>query len=70
MTKSDPAAARYAVLSLVRLVGALLVAIGLAVSAGRFAVSPVVGWPMVLGGVGLFLLVPRALARRWRSSGP
>jgi len=66
----DPAIARFAVVSLVRLSGALFVAVGLAVSAGRFAVSPVVGWPMVLGGVALFLLVPRALARRWRSPRP
>lgn len=70
MTEHDPAAWRFAVLSLVRLTGALFVAIGLAVSAGRFAVSPVVGWPMVLGGVALFLLVPRTLARRWRSPHP
>ena len=63
----DPAAGRYAVLSAARLTGALFVALGLAVSAGRLTVSPGVGWPLVLGGVALFLLVPRALARRWRS---
>ena len=66
----DPAAPRFAILSLVRLAGALLVALGLVVSAGRLPVPTVVGWPMALGGVALFLLVPRALARRWRSPRP
>ena len=70
MTDADPAAPRFAVLSLARLAGALLTAIGLVVSAGRLAVPPAIGWPMVLGGIALFLLVPRALARRWRSPRP
>lgn len=63
----DPAAPRFAVLSLVRLSGALTVALGLVISAGRLALPPAAGWPLVLGGVALFLLVPRALARRWRT---
>lgn len=66
----DPAAPRFAVLSLARLAGALLTALGLVVSAGRLSVPPAVGWPMVLGGIVLFLLLPRALARRWRSPEP
>ncbi len=67
----DPATGRFAALSLVRLAGAIAVALGLAVSAGRLSAAPVwLGWPLVLGGVALFLLVPRALARRWRSPGP
>lgn len=65
--RADPAVGRFAVLSATRFVGALLVAVGVAISAGRLAVPPVFGWPLVLGGVALFLLVPRALARRWRS---
>lgn len=66
--QDDPAPARFAVLSLARLAGAVLVALGLVVSAGRLGSLPVwLGWPMVLGGVALFLLLPRTLARRWRS---
>lgn len=67
MIETDPAAPRFAILSLARLAGALLTALGLVVSAGRLAVPPLVGWPMVLGGIAMFLLVPRALARRWRT---
>lgn len=68
MTERDPAAGRFAILSLARLAGALFVGLGLVVSAGRLpSLSPAMGWPLVLGGVALFLLVPRALARRWRT---
>ncbi len=65
---TDPAAGRFAILSLVRLAGAVAVAVGLVVSAGRVASVPViVGWPLVLLGVAGFLLAPRWLARRWRT---
>ena len=65
---SDPAAGRFAILSFLRLGGAVTVALGLVISAGRLASVPVaLGWPLVLLGVASFLFAPRWLARRWRT---
>ena len=71
MRGKDPAAARFALLQLVRLSGALLAFAGVLIISGK------VGWlpklPVVAGyvllGLGLvdFFAAPVLLARRWKS---
>jgi hypothetical protein len=64
----DPARTRFFLLSLTRLGGAVLLMLGLVVASGRFeAVPRGVGIVMVMLGAFGFALLPRLLARRWRS---
>ena len=63
----DPAKARFAIINLVRLTGVAMVLLGILVAEG------VIEWPMeaayalvVLGMIEVFLM-PRLLARRWRT---
>lgn len=63
----DPAAARYLVLSLIRLACAAQVLLGVVIIGRRFGLPYLVGATLVLAGVLEFFLVPRLLARRWRS---
>lgn len=67
----DPAAARFAVLQLVRLSGALLAFAGVLLVAGNVDWLPKLPEPAgyVLIGVGLvdFFAAPMLLARRWKS---
>ena len=71
MPDRDPAAARFAVLQLVRLSGALLAFAGVLIVSGKAEWLPklpeAAGY--VLIGVGLidFFAVPMFLARRWKS---
>jgi hypothetical protein len=71
MTGRDPAAARFAVIQLVRVSGVALVLLGLLIQARRLAVfATVPGWVgYVLAVIGLLevFLFPRLLARRWRT---
>ena len=72
MSGRDPAAARFAAIQLVRLGGVAMVLVGLLIEAGRIgALAGVPGWVgyglAAIGLVEVFLL-PRLLARRWRSS--
>ncbi len=67
----DPAVARFAILQLVRLSGAVLLLLGVVLLSGKVAWLPrlpdVIGY--VLIGVGMieFFVVPLILAKRWRS---
>lgn len=67
----DPAVARFAVLQMVRLSGAVLVLIGMMLVAGRLPM--LAGVPRLMGyvvaGAGLidFFVVPPLLAKKWRS---
>lgn len=59
---------RYFVMVLARLTGAALAVFGLVVTAGRFeGVPPLVGYVLLLIGLIDIALVPRLLARRWRT---
>jgi len=59
---------RFFILSLLRISGAVLMMLGVLVTSGRFtSVPPVAGYVLVAIGFLGFLLVPRALARRWRT---
>ena len=63
----DPAARRFAILQMVRLVSVLAFLAGIAVLGGSLAWPQAVG--MVLVAVGAFgtFVAPRLLARRWHS---
>lgn len=64
----DPARTRFFLLSLTRLGGAVLLMLGLVAASGRFAGVPRAGGILlVLAGAFGFALLPRLLARRWRS---
>ncbi len=69
----DPAERRLWLLTLTRLAGLALVLAGLWLAAGSAGAVPRLAGGLLLAmlGAALSLLVPRALARRWRSgNGP
>lgn len=67
----DPAAARFAVLQLVRFSGALLALAGVLVISGKMSWLPklpeAVGYALVGAGLIDFYVAPMLLARRWKS---
>lgn len=63
----DPAQARYLILSMVRLMAAAQVVLGLVIIGGKLGLPYVVGAALVLTGVLEFFLIPRLLAGRWKS---
>lgn len=71
MSEPDPAAARWAVIQVVRAMGVATVLAGLLHTAGRIPVlAEVPRWfGYVLVGVGFVeaFVLPRLLAKRWRS---
>ena len=64
----DPALAKFAVLQLVRLVCIGVVLSGAALYVGRIGDDPLLGGALLVAGVAGFFLLPRLLARRWKSS--
>jgi len=65
---TDPARNRFFVMSLTRLIGALLIGAGLVAANGRLADVPrAAGIVIALIGVFGFAVAPKLLARRWRS---
>jgi hypothetical protein len=64
---SDPAWPRWAALQLVRVIGAVLVLAGLLAANDRIPLGHVAGAIMAVFGLLTFALVPKLLARRWRS---
>lgn len=71
MTDEDKLARqRFFAISLLRLAGAGFAVLGLVTVAGRTTLPPEVGIVFVLIGVADFLLVPRFLARKWKSPQP
>ncbi|HZF43877.1 MAG TPA: hypothetical protein VEZ48_10760 [Sphingomonadaceae bacterium] len=69
----DPARARFFALSTVRFAGVGLVMLGMAIWLGdllRPGGWPAVGAPLFLAGVAATLLLPKSLARRWRTPDP
>ncbi len=67
----DPAAARFAVLQLVRLAGAAMLLLGVLLLSGKAAWLPrlpdAAGYILIAIGMIDFFVVPLVLARRWRS---
>ncbi len=59
---------RFAIISITRLAGALVLALGIVVTSGRFEALPKpVGIAIMFLGAFGFAIAPRLLARRWRS---
>ena len=59
---------RYFVITLARITGAALALFGMVITAGRIqGVPPAAGYAVLLIGLIDILLVPRMLARRWRT---
>ncbi|HMT46365.1 MAG TPA: hypothetical protein PKE59_04465 [Novosphingobium sp.] len=65
--KPDAALMRYQVLSLIRLMAAAQVVLGVVVIGGKLGLPYIVGAALVLTGVLEFFLIPRLLAKRWKS---
>lgn len=67
----DPAAARFAVLQLVRLSGALLVLVGVLALTGKVSLlaglPEVVAYVLMAAGLIDYFVLPPLLAKRWRS---
>ncbi len=58
---------RFATLSLIRLGGAASLTLGLLAMGGKIVVPQVAGIVLVLLGLAGFLVIPRSLARKWKS---
>lgn len=59
---------RFFILTLLRISGAALMMFGVLVTSGRFtSIPPAAGYILVAVGFLDFLLMPRLLARRWRT---
>lgn len=74
-TPHDPAAARFFILQIVRLAGAVAVLLGVLVQAGRApawlgALPTWTGYIFALAGMIVFFGLPKLLARRWKSPTP
>jgi drug/metabolite transporter (DMT)-like permease len=71
VSSRDPAAARFAVIQVLRLAGVALVVLGLVIVAGpshRLSGLPDwVGFVLLIVGLADVFVVPTLLARRWRS---
>ncbi len=65
----DLAKRRFLTISLVRLMGVVFVFTGIANIAGKLfpALSPVLGYVLLINGIVDFFLIPRILARKWRT---
>lgn len=68
MTERDPAAARFAVIQVMRLAGVAMVVLGMLVATGRLPQLPAwSGYLLLVLGLADVFIVPTLLARRWRS---
>ena len=67
----DPAGARFAVLQMVRLSGAVLAFAGVLIIAGKVSWLPrlpeAAGYVLIAVGLADFFVAPMLLARRWKS---
>lgn len=66
----DQAKKRFLFLSLMRLGGAVFLTLGLVILSGRSDFQPELGLPFTLIGLVGFLVVPRWLAKKWRTPRP
>ncbi len=65
--KPDTAQLRYQIISLIRLMAAAQVVLGVVIIGGKLGLPYIVGAALVLTGVLEFFLIPRLLAGRWKS---
>ncbi|MGH6787983.1 MAG: hypothetical protein ACREBO_14235 [Novosphingobium sp.] len=66
----DPAKARFMVLNLVRLTGAVIAGAGLAIVGGKLAAPTELGYALFAFGLFETLFMPAILARKWQSPPP
>lgn len=66
----DPARARFFALALIRLAGALLVLLGLLITERRVDLPWFLGVVLTVFGFFDVFVMPKLLARRWRSPAP
>lgn len=67
---SDPAFARYMAIAGVRLAGTAGAVLGVILLARAETIGPkILGIAIVLSAMAMIAIVPRALARRWRTPG-
>ncbi|MFC3173165.1 hypothetical protein ACFOD9_02750 [Novosphingobium bradum] len=69
-TAKDPAKARFIAISLVRLSGALLVLFGLMITERRVDLPWALGVVLTVAGFFDVFVMPKLLARRWRTPRP
>ena len=67
MDDRDPAAARFWLMQLLRLSGAVMVMVGAAIMAEAIDLPFAIGLVLVLLGFAEFFVIPRLLARRWKT---
>ena len=65
MAERDPAAKRFWLIQLSRLVGAIMAVVGLLILGETIAAPAILGGVLVALGMVDFFLVPTFLARRW-----
>ncbi|MGB3738533.1 MAG: hypothetical protein WA948_04185 [Pontixanthobacter sp.] len=63
----DPARRRYFIIAFTRLIGAVLLIIGVATVRGMTGGSPELGYVLMVVGAIAVLVVPQWLVRKWRS---
>lgn len=65
----DLAKRRFMILSLIRLMGVMFVFSGIANIAGKLfpALSPWLGYVLLINGIVDFFIIPRILVRKWRT---
>lgn len=63
----DPAFKFFLLMQLGRFAGVGLVLAGLMALQAQIDLPAWAGYPLVIGGLAVFFLVPRHLARKWRS---
>jgi len=61
---------RFMAMQLMRLTGLVLTVLGVLISGGKIDLPPLVGYFFVVIGIVDFFVMPKVLARRWRSPGP
>lgn len=64
---SDPAAARHAILTLLRFASVGAVMLGIAIAYGAVEAPMPLGFVLAFGGLGMFFFGVRRIARRWKS---
>ena len=63
----EQAKARFFLMNMIRLLGAIMVILGMLVTGGTLAWPKVVGYALLVFGLIDFFVVPLVLARKWRS---
>lgn len=63
----DPAFARWAAIQAVRILGVVLVVVGILGMVGRIAIPPLAAYAISAAGLIAAAVFPLLLARRWRS---